>query len=245
MTQAESAEDTFKKIEKTILEAKTLRISFDYGRPGCHAAIGECGARRGGKWGSLVLKAGNKVYFEEWACSGRDREVQEFVISDGVKMVNRALLHTPEGTTKSNRPIAIPERTGPKDLDENLRIAFARSGQFGVHVLLGELVAAADATVTDARKAFTPSEWTHGAEEKGLKTLTYKLTVERMSGKVKFEERRTIWYDPKTLRIAQHRKGEVGPDAGTEREIVYLDVFEKFDVNPEIDDSRFCTDPKK
>src|SRR5206468_3393394 len=100
----------------------------------------ECGARRGGSWGTIVLKGDDRAFYEEWACSGGN-EVQTMKVANGERLYQIATVRQPDGSTFKSRGVEEMECASPRGrVGENLRVAFARSGRSGVDWVLSMLL---------------------------------------------------------------------------------------------------------
>lgn len=247
LAQDESAEEIFKRIEKNILEADTLRIRFDYGTENRRLPDPECGAKRGGSWGTLVLKVGDMLIFEERACSGRLGEFQRRLVSDGSKLSQAYTFYKPDGTkSESSRPVEVPERDKPRNLSENVRVAFARAGSIGVKNIVWKVMESPKNHTPDARDLYRVSNFSKGREEGDKKSLSYKLTISRPAltpiGRMESSEIVTLWYEAKSFRLL--KRSDYLEDQKEGATIVMLfDEYEEFVVNEPIPDNKFSVQP--
>ncbi len=234
--QEETAEDVFQKLEKTILESKTLTTQFDWGRDSRHLPDKECGARRSGSWGSIVLKDLGMVVFKEWGCSGPN-EILSARISNGGRICQMSTAHQPDGTKRRSRAEDEKERDTPKGLGENLRVAFLRSGSRGAGWILSMVMESPESTTPDARNLFQVANLSKGVDTSGS-YLKYRLSTRSPSGPDVHQSIITLWYEPKTYRLLKRSKCNE-EDVGKKDAIVWFDEYEQFDLNAQVPDTNF------
>lgn len=233
----ETAEEVFRKIGKAIDEANTLRVRFDWGGEGRYLPNKECGSRRGGSWGSIVLKASGRFIYEEWGCSGPN-EVQTTKISNGERICQASTVHQPDGTKRKSRSEEKLERNTPKDLVENLRLVFLRVGSVGINWVLSGVMESPETYTPDYRELCRVSDFIKGVDGKGGAFVKYKLSTKSPEGRQFSDSIVVLWYESKTYRLLK-RAQYPNADYGKKDAIVWFDDYKEFAINEDFPDSRF------
>jgi len=207
-----SAEEiTFRKIEESILAAKTLRVNvssdatlrWDKTELKCHFK------------GELLLAEGHRIHLSGLMTQD-GKETKGSLISDGKKLAQRP---ESEGEPKLS----------PKTMDNFIRTAVARSGILGGQLIAGLAMAFETDRERDFREFFSVGGFENGDDEKGMKTLTYTLRMSGDNGQVK------IWYDPKSLKLLKRTLSFKGGGPGSE----FTETYEDFTVNTDISEDKF------
>lgn len=213
MAQDKTAEETFSKIEKTILEARSLTTAVE--GVGALKLPGGDGSYKVTGW--LALGPENQVRWERKVLE-RDKETNLALISDGKQVYFKGV--DAEGDIKS----------APKNVRRNLSMSLVRLGLvYGSWMTAWEVSSPAD--------TFPISDFQLGAEEKGLRSLSYKVYIPVLRTKAEG----VLWFDPKTHRIAKRSltaRNEVSEETIHE---TYADMV----LGAEIPDEKFKLPEKK
>jgi RNA polymerase sigma factor (sigma-70 family) len=214
--QRGEAEKLFRKMDKQLSEAKTLRIAAE------GSAEGIEDLRGGLKYkGTVFLAQGNKARFEmEGEIEGKKQKM--VLVSDGTRMVN-------DIEEFGKRP-----RDTPKDLFEVTVGFFKHGGPVAGYVLAS---AGPDGNATYAK--LTPSAFKLGQKEKvgrrQAQVIEYLLSLEDApKGGEKVTLSETLWLDTETnLPLRRVFTGKL------EVEFTYTEQYSEFAVNPKLDDKLF------
>jgi outer membrane lipoprotein-sorting protein len=184
LLQAESAEDTFKKIGDTVLKAKSVRVDFQWD--------GTSRAETGGKVeasGLVLLKEGNRANLVATVTEkGQPSELK--IISDGSTVKTRL---------GSRRMLECPV---PKNLESGLKMTIHRLGAMQA-VLIAHKVCMLD--VDDQEEALDMSrkprlyDFKNGPDDGESRTITYKISPDGPDTVADIK----LWYDPDTMRLVK------------------------------------------
>jgi outer membrane lipoprotein-sorting protein len=184
LLQAESAEDTFKKIGDTVLKAKSVRVDFRWD--------GTSRAETGGKVeasGLVLLKEGNRANLVATVTEkGQPSELK--IISDGSTVKTRL---------GSRRMLECPV---PKNLESGLKMTIHRLGAMQA-VLIAHKVCMLD--VDDQEEALDMSrkprlyDFKNGPDDGESRTITYKISPDGPDTVADIK----LWYDPDTMRLVK------------------------------------------
>jgi outer membrane lipoprotein-sorting protein len=180
-----TAEETFKKIEETVVKAPALRVKFSF-----QAVPRKEGddARASGS-GTMLLKGENKSRVELEA-TVKGSTINIVTVCDGTRM-------------KTTFGPQSQEKEAPKDARERLGLAFVRVGCFASF-----MAPKARGGETDVRKLFPVSDFKKGDDDGKAATLTFKVA---RAGEI-MDAR--LWYDAKTHRLFKLAL-DLGPERGT------------------------------
>jgi general secretion pathway protein G len=213
LVQERTADETFRKIEDTIINAKIIRVVSSWEA----AKKGKAESKRVGK-GTLMM--GPMVIGEWQQFIAEGRTINKYLLSNGKKL----------STT-------VDEDSKYKDLPKNLRAKIltgvARVGPQSSQFFPGlSFDNPWDEEVFNPEAAVPVSDIVFGPSEGERKSLIYhiKFKVPEVTLTV------TLWYDPKSLRLFKHTIdfGD-GPDAGMSSE-----TYEDYVVDPAITAEKFA-----
>lgn len=184
LLQAESAEETFKRIGETVLRAKSVQVEFQW--------EGASRAEEGGKVeaaGSVLLKEGNRASLAATVTEkGQPSELR--IISDG-KTVKTKL-----------GPRRMLECPTPKNLELGLKMSISRLGAMQA-VLIAHKVCMLD--VSDQEEALDMSkkprlyDFKNGPDDGESRTITYKISPDGPDTVAEIK----LWYEPESLRLVK------------------------------------------
>jgi len=209
-----AAVETLKKITRTIETAKTVSVKFHYEEESAkrdQTILSNRGT------GQLLLKEGNLASFEMKWQQGGPLNKETRILSDGQKTWVKGF-----GTD------AVMET--PKLLNTNWTLAITRPGLAGGAFLIGQSILSN--YEVHLGYAYSISALKRGPEEKGLASLTSKLTRNSVSP---FTEDQVFWYDPKTfkpVKLIHTRQSEGGNSSMTE-------TYDEFILGAVISDEKF------
>ncbi len=184
LAQEPTAEETFKKIEETVLKAPALSVKFTF-----EAVPRKEGddARASGS-GTMLLKGENKSRVEvETTLEGK--KISLVTVCDGKRM-------------KTMFGPQVQEKEAPKDARERVALAFVRVGCFASF-----MVQKTEGQETDVRKLLSASDFKKGEDDGKAATLTFKVARAGETMDVKF------WYEAKTHRLHKLSL-DLGPERG-------------------------------
>ena len=176
--QAESAEDTFKKIGEAILHAKSVRVEFQWEGAG-RAEAGKVEAT-----GTVLLKEGNRVNLLGLITErGQPSELK--IVSDGTTVKTRL---------GARRMLECPT---PKNLESGLKMALHRLGAMQA-VLIAHKVCMLDVAdqeeALDLAKKPRLSDFKNGPDDGESRTIIYKIAPDGPETVAEIK----IWYSPET-----------------------------------------------
>lgn len=214
--QEKTAEEIFKKIEETIEKAKAVSVRFKYN-------LSEKSVDPGQEVesGTLLLKEDNKarlamrIFFPH----GGQEPQDVLVVSEGSKMMLKS---------GSRKPREIET---PKTLNNGFRTILARAS-----VLFFSIAFQKEEGERDFKKTFQVSDFKSGEDDKGAKTLTYKLKVkltERPVSDVEWDVK--LWYDPKNWKLLRRTLGVQSQDHPRR----LAETYEDYILNADIPDEKF------
>ncbi len=179
LVQADSAEDTFKKIGEAILQAKSVRVEFQWEGATRPEAGGKVEAS-----GSVLLKEKNRASLTGLITEkGQPSELR--VVSDGstvkTKLGARRMLECPT----------------PKNLESGLKMALHRLGAMQVVLIAHKvcmLEVADQEEALDLGKKPRLSDFKNGPDDGELRTIIYKISPDGPDAVAEIK----IWYSPET-----------------------------------------------
>jgi hypothetical protein len=212
---SQAALETFKKIDKKVEMAKTLRIRFKDTQEGTKSQRGDSGI--------LLLHSGDRASYSQDGSTGS----HFWSVSDGVRVQNsRPQMLYDEGITG---PVPIEIRPLPKDLGKNLKVLSSRAGFLLPGVAKSAFGALADPGLS---KLLQVSRFRQGGADGQSNTLKYRLTVGESDSS--FEV--TLWYDPKSLQVLKRSMASVRDD-GTP--LTMIETYDEFTLDADVDDGEF------
>jgi outer membrane lipoprotein-sorting protein len=214
LLQDKDAEDTFKKIEEKIGQAKSIRIKF--------SSEEETSERRKGPSGVLLLQSGNKAKLTE----NPSTRSESWSVSDGKHVQSSRHGLYDEGITGP-----VPNGIAPvsKDLEKNLRVLVSRAGC----VLGGFTSIAFQANMnSESREWLRVSRFKLGENDDKAKTLFYRLEVGQKARPVDVR----IWFDPESFKLLK-RKIVYEVDGGNQ--VTIMETYDEFTFDAEIPDEMF------
>lgn len=179
LLQAESAEETFKKIGEAILQAKSVRVEFQW--------EGAARAEAGGKveaTGTVLLKERNRANLLGTITEkGQPSELR--IVSDGTTVKTKL---------GARRMLECPT---PKNLESGLKMALHRLGAMQA-VLIAHKVCMLDVAdqeeALDMGKKPRLSDYKYGPDDGDFRTITYKIAPDGPDTVAEIK----IWYSPDT-----------------------------------------------
>jgi outer membrane lipoprotein-sorting protein len=215
LLQDNSAKETWKKVEDTVLAAKTVRIKFQWEPQMKEGALKGKDAYASGV---LLVKQGNLFSLRaELKSEQRDLEVE--ILSDGSSLYRKLdLLNT--------RRDPVPPNLGRGFLVSSVRASIMMSVSFSQ---LGRPKVGTEDLEKYLAHPVEVSDVQDGADDKGAKTLEYKIRVRPgQTASIR------VWYDPKTFLPQKRSIRREDQDAGT-----ITETFEEFVLNADIPDEKF------
>jgi len=214
LLQDKDAEETFKKIEEKIGQAKSLRIKFHSDE--------EMSQSRKGPSGVLLLQSGNRARYTE----NPSTRSETWSVSDGKRVQSSRSGLYDEGITGP-----VPNGIAPasKDLKKNLEVLVSRAGC----TLWGIASIAFQANMkSDFSQWIRVSRFKPGEKDGEAKTLSYLLEVGQKSRPFNV----TLWFDPESFKPLK-RKIVYEVDGGTQ--VTMMETYDEFTFDPEIPDEMF------
>jgi outer membrane lipoprotein-sorting protein len=214
--ESSEAEKLFRKMEKKLSEAKSLRVALDGTAEGIEDLRGALKYK-----GTMILAQGNKARFEmEVEIEGKKQRTA--LVSDGTKMIG-------DIAEEGKRP-----RDTPKKFFEVTIGFFKHGGPVAGHVFSSS---GPEGNETFAR--FKPSAFKLGQKEKigqrQAQVIEYKLTLEnapKEAEKLTLSEK--LWLDAATnLPLKRVFTGKL------KKEFTYTEKYSEFTVNPKLDAKLF------
>jgi outer membrane lipoprotein-sorting protein len=212
LMQDKTAEETFKKIEETVVAAKTLTSTFDV------KLVKETGGEESVFKGTVLFKSGNRMRCDAAMFRGGSQKQMMFV-SDGSKV--GALL---DGRNSQ------PKETS-KDFNAALTLLFTRAGVFH---FIGGITPLFFGDGLNLEKAPSVAEFKTGEDDGNMKTLHYKTIITPLVAPPATLDVR-LWYEPKSLRIV---KRTVSYRSETVSRL-FNEIYEEFTLNADIPDEKF------
>jgi outer membrane lipoprotein-sorting protein len=215
LMQDKAAEETWKKIEDTVLAAQTVRIKFQWDPEMKEGALKGKDAYASGV---LLIKQGNLVSLRT-DVKVEDRTIEVEIQSDGSSLYRKL------DAFEAHRD-PVPPSIGRGLLVSSIRtgipmsVSFSRLGNSKVGTEDLEKYLAHPVSVSDLREA---------TDDKGAKTLTYKIKVRPgRTSSIK------VWYDPKSFLLQKRTIRDEDRDSGT-----ITETFEEIVLNADIPDEKF------
>ena len=213
--QAESAEETFKKIGDTVLKAKSVRVDFQWD--------GASRAEAGGKVeaaGSVLLKEGNRANLVATVTEkGHPSELR--IISDGstvkTKLGPRRMLECPV----------------PKNLETGMKMSLHRLGAMQA-VLIAHKVCMLD--VDDQEEALDMSkkprlyDFKNGPDDGDSRTITYKISPDGPDTVAEIK----LWYEPESFRLVKRTITLKQP-----AESVFTESYKEWAIDGDLENDEF------
>jgi outer membrane lipoprotein-sorting protein len=214
LLQDKTAEETFKKIEEMIGQAKSLRIKF--------SSEEEISERRKGTSGVLLLQSGNRARFTE----NPSTRSESWSVSDGKRVQSSRHGLYDEGITGP-----VPNGIGPvsKDLVKNLKVLVSRAG---CSLWGGASIAFRANMKSEFPEWLRVSQFKLGANDGQAKTLSYLLEVGEKSRPFDV----TLWFDPESFKLLK-RKIAYAVDGG--KQVTTTETYDEFTFDAEIPDENF------
>src|SRR5258706_160786 len=182
--QAQTAEDTFQKIEESVSRAKCARVRFQW--EGMSGKEADCRVEASG---CVVLKQGNKVHLAA-TITEKAQSSELKVVSDGTSVKTKL---------GAKRTLESPT---PRNLEAGLRAALHRLGAMQA-VLIAHKVCMMETgdqeEALDMGKKPPLSEFKPGPDDGDSKTLTYKITPDGPNSVAEVK----LWYAPDTYRLVK------------------------------------------
>ncbi len=212
LMQDKTAEETFKKIEESILKAKTLTVKYRmlYKNAGDTA-------------GFLILAQGNKVFSRDAWFETNGHVMVSGCSCDGKQIAARNNAYS-EWETHQTAP----------DLGEEVRIELARDGIWGAvtHPLfiVRNGFGAEDGKV---KKSLVTSDFRSEPGEGKDASLSYSIAETHLnhSGRIR------LWYDPRTLALIKRElRMRFG---GSDHDDLFAEIYDEFTLNANIPDEKF------
>jgi hypothetical protein len=179
LIQADSAEETFKKIGEAIQQAKSVRVEFQWQGATRADAAGKVEAS-----GTVLLKDLNRVNLTGLITEkGQPSELR--IVSDGTTVKTRL---------GARRMLECPT---PKNMESGLKMALHRLGAMQA-VLIAHKVCMLDVPdqeeALDMSKKPRLSDFKNGPDDGEFRTITYKISPDGPETVAEIK----IWYSPET-----------------------------------------------
>jgi outer membrane lipoprotein-sorting protein len=215
LLQAESAEETFKKIEESLKTAKSVRVQFVWDGATKSDLEGKVDAR-----GNVLLKEGNRVNLVA-SVTEKAQTSELRIISDGK-------------TVKSKLgPKRLLESETPKHLEIGLKMALHRLGAMQA-VLIAHKICMLDAAeqeeALDLGKRPPLTDFRAGPDDGEWKTMTYKITPDGADSAAEVR----LWYTPEGYKLVKRTITIKRPS-----ESVFTETYKEWSVDAELDNDEF------
>lgn len=213
--QAQTAEQTFQKIEDSVTHAKSVQVRFAWEASGTGEAEGRIESS-----GIVLFKNGNRANLSATIVD-KGKPTELCVVSDGTTM--RAKLG----------PKRIVECPTPKNFELGLRAALSRMGALQ-SVLVAHKVCMLE--TSQQEEALEPSkmpqlsDFKWGPDDGASKTLTYKITPDGPQSVVEVK----VWYVPKTYELVKRTITVKNPSEG-----VFTEVYRDWMLDQSLDNEEF------
>jgi outer membrane lipoprotein-sorting protein len=214
--ESSEAEKLFRKMEKKLSEAKSLRVVLEGTAEGIEDLRGALKYK-----GTMILAQGNKARFEmEMEIDGKTHRTT--FVSDGAKMIG-------DIAEKGKRP-----RDTPKEFFE-VTVGFFKHGG----PVAGYVFSSSGPEGKQSFAKFKPSAFKLGQKEKvgqrQAQVVEYKLTLENGSKEAeKLSLSEKLWLDAETnLPLKRIFTGKL------KKEFTYTENYSEFTVNPKLDAKLF------
>ena len=215
LLQAQSAEDTFKKIEESLNSAKCVRVTFVWDGATRADVQGKVDAR-----GNVLLKEGNRASL--LASVTEKHQTSELrIISDGTTVKARL------------GPKRMLECETPKHFEAGLKMALHRLGAMQA-VLIAHKICMLDPAeqeeALDLSKRPPLSEFKDGPDDGEWKTMTYKITPDGPDSAAEVR----LWYAADTYKLVKRTITLKRP-----AESVFTEVYKVWTVDGELGNEEF------
>jgi hypothetical protein len=215
LLQADSAEETFRKIEETLSLAKSVRVDFAWDGAAKSDRENKVGAR-----GSVLLKEGNRASLLA-SVTEKNQTSELRIISDGTTVKARL------------GPKRMLECETPKRLETGLKMALQRLGALQTVLIAHKICMMDPAEQEDAlnlEKRPALSDFKQGDDDGDWKTMTYKITSEGADSAAEVR----LWYRPESLKLVKRTIMIKRP-----AESVFTEVYKDWSIDGEMDDEEF------
>jgi outer membrane lipoprotein-sorting protein len=215
LLQAQTAEDTFKKIAETLDHAKSVRVSFVWEGTSKAEAEGKVDAR-----GNVLFKEGNRARLAARIQEkGRSSDLR--VVSDG-KSVKTQL-----------GPKRMLECETPPHFEAGLKMTLHRLGALQA-VVVAHKICMLDPTeqeeALDLEKRPALSDFQDGPDDGDAKTITYKVTPEGADSAAEVK----LWYRPETYTLVKRTITLKRP-----AESVFSETYKEWTLDGELENEQF------
>jgi outer membrane lipoprotein-sorting protein len=215
LLQAQSAEETFKKIEEALNAATSVRVSFVWDGATKSDLQGKVDAR-----GNVLLKKGNRARLVA-SVTEKHQSSELRIISDG------SLIKSKLG------PKRMLECETPKHLEEGLKMALHRLGAMQA-VLIAHKICMLDPAdqeeALDLGKRPPLSDFRAGEDDGDWKTMTYKITPDGPDSAAEVR----LWYVADSYKLVKRTITLKRPS-----ESVFTEVYKEWTTGDELDNEEF------
>ena len=218
--QCDLAGESFARIEKRLLSAKSLRIDFSDE----FVVAGRAQSIRTDTSGSIIMKADNKLLIRE-DITLEGSKTSNLLVSDGSQMSGS---YGGDSSKVQKVPLYINKFLATVLLRERLQTVSLNALLLFDNPDYGKEMSAKDYPLT----------FLHESTDETGSVITYTYKISTLSPH-SVEAR--LWYDPKTLSLLKRTiKVRVGTEQST-----HTEIFKKVSVNEELSDSLFTIAERK
>jgi len=222
LLQDKTAEEAFKKIEETILQAKSITLSYKISGTSLDQQHTE---RKSEASGTLLLKAPNQAYLQESSIVSGGRRTSRLIVSDGSSMV---IKRDPPWDQERPRKAAAPHM-----LNERLKAALLWLGASSpFDIGSGMIEGRAEKEDFDPVKEFRLESFQTGPHDGNAQTLAFRAVSIKYPTVV---SRFTLGYDLKSFRLLKRSQAMKWEQI----EISSTEAYDEFTLNADIPDEKF------
>ena len=212
--QAQSAEDTFNKIEESIRAAKCAQVRFVWEGSSKSDLKSKVDAT-----GSILLKEGNRVHLVA-KITESEQSSELSVVSDGTTVKTRL------------GPKRLLECSAPKNLESGLKTALHRLGALQL-VLIAHKICMMDPSeqeeALDMGKKPPLSDFQTGPDDGECRTISYKITPEGPESVAEVK----LWYTPKTYKLLKRTITIKRPES------VFTELYKDWSLDGDLENEEF------
>jgi hypothetical protein len=212
---AASAEETFKKIEEALRDAKATRVQYSWEGISPSDLSGKVEAT-----GTVLIKEGNRTSLTATIVE-RERTSELKVVSDGTTVKTKL------------GPKRVLECVVPRNLEEGLKLALHRLGAMQAVLIAHKVCMLDEEEQEEALKLGKKppiSDFRNGPDDGESKTIFYKILPEGSENAAEVK----LWYAPTTHRLVKRTITIKKP-----AESVFTEVYKEWTLDGELENEEF------